>query len=134
RISVTARIVSVNAASTAASTSPPARAGRGTGQARPSRSVGGMDCATYFGTPRGPMKSVDYTASISLNSTRPLRPEDPSLMNALQSLIKTGTKLYLDSVDPEEVAKNLQWGAVGATSNPVIISEIVARGSLDSEI
>lgn len=55
-------------------------------------------------------------------------------MNAIQSLIKTGTKLYLDSVDPVELAKNLEWGAVGATSNPVIISDIIAKGSLDSDI
>lgn len=52
----------------------------------------------------------------------------------MKSLIESGTKLYLDSVDPDEVSKNLAWGAVGATSNPVIISDIVAAGSLDSEI
>ncbi|MCP4941501.1 MAG: transaldolase [Planctomycetaceae bacterium] len=54
--------------------------------------------------------------------------------NALQSLIDTGTKLYLDSVLPEEVDKNLKWGAVGATSNPAIISAIVKQGGLDHEI
>jgi transaldolase len=55
-------------------------------------------------------------------------------MSPIESLIDCGTKLYLDSVDPAELEKNLSWGAVGATSNPAIISEIVARGSLDSEI
>lgn len=55
-------------------------------------------------------------------------------MNSIESLIACGTKLYLDSVDPEELTKNLKWGAVGATSNPAIISEIVSRGSLDNEI
>ncbi|XZE56265.1 transaldolase family protein [Planctomycetaceae bacterium SH139] len=55
-------------------------------------------------------------------------------MSAIQSLIDAGTKLYLDSVDPEEITKNLAWGAVGATSNPAIISEIIARGALDSRI
>ena len=54
--------------------------------------------------------------------------------NALQSLIDTGTKLYLDSVLPEEVDKNLKWGAVGATSNPAIIAAIVKQGGLDHEI
>jgi transaldolase len=52
----------------------------------------------------------------------------------LQSLIDTGTKLYLDSVDPAEVDKNLAYGAVGATSNPAIISSIVADGDLDGRI
>ena len=53
---------------------------------------------------------------------------------SLQSLIDSGTKLYLDSVDPPEVDRNLAFGAVGATSNPAIISEIVKRGSLDDRI
>lgn len=52
----------------------------------------------------------------------------------LQSLTATGTKLYLDSVAPDEVDKNLAWGAVGATSNPAIISGIVKAGGRDSEI
>jgi transaldolase len=53
---------------------------------------------------------------------------------ALQSLIETGTKLYLDSVAPAEVEKNLAYGAVGATSNPAIISKIVKSGDLDDLI
>ncbi|WP_153557139.1 transaldolase family protein [Roseimaritima sediminicola] len=56
------------------------------------------------------------------------------MSKSLQSLVETGTKLYLDSVAPEEVDKNLQWGAVGATSNPAIIAGIVQEGGLDSEI
>ncbi|MDB4730370.1 transaldolase [bacterium] len=56
------------------------------------------------------------------------------MTHALQSLIDTGTKLYLDSVLPDEVDKNLKWGAVGATSNPAIISAIVEQGGLDHEI
>lgn len=56
------------------------------------------------------------------------------MSKALQSLIDTGTKLYLDSVDPAEVQRNLDYGAVGATSNPVIISKIVAAGDLDEMI
>ena len=56
------------------------------------------------------------------------------MTNALQSLIDTGTKLYLDSVAPDEVDKNLAWGAVGATSNPAIISAIVEHGGLDDEL
>lgn len=56
------------------------------------------------------------------------------MTSPLQSLINTGTKLYLDSVLPKEVDKNLAWGAVGATSNPAIISGIVDAGGLDESI
>ena len=53
---------------------------------------------------------------------------------SLRSLIESGTKLYLDSVDPAEVDRNLDFGAVGATSNPAIIADIVKRGGLDATI
>jgi transaldolase len=56
------------------------------------------------------------------------------MSKALQSLIRSGTKLYLDSVAPAEVDKNIAWGAVGATSNPAIISSIVDAGSMDDAI
>ena len=55
-------------------------------------------------------------------------------MSPLQSLIATGTKLYVDSVDPAEVDQALKDGAVGATSNPVIIGGIIAKGGFDGEI
>lgn len=53
---------------------------------------------------------------------------------SLQSLIATGTKLWLDGVDPEQVRKNRALGATGATSNPIIISDIVKTGQLDGVI
>lgn len=56
------------------------------------------------------------------------------MTHSIRSLIECGTKLYLDSVEPLEVDKNLSWGAVGATSNPAIISGIVKAGGLDSQI
>lgn len=52
----------------------------------------------------------------------------------LQSLVATGTKLWLDSVDPQEVAANRAFGATGATSNPIIISDIIKTGRFDEEI
>jgi transaldolase len=59
---------------------------------------------------------------------------DPVMANPIESLIQTGTKLYLDSVEPSEVDQNLNWGAVGATSNPAIIAAIVKAGGMDAEI
>lgn len=56
------------------------------------------------------------------------------MSSALQSLVRCGTKLYLDSVHPDEVDKNLAWGAVGATSNPAIISAIVDQGGMNDAI
>jgi len=53
---------------------------------------------------------------------------------SLKSLIATGTKLWLDSIDPELVKKNYAMGASGATSNPIIISDLIKTGRFDSKI
>jgi transaldolase len=53
---------------------------------------------------------------------------------SLSSLIDTGTKLWLDSVDPDEVQANRKKGATGATSNPIIISDILKTGRYDDEL
>jgi transaldolase len=55
-------------------------------------------------------------------------------MNPLQSLVATGTKLWLDSVDPDEVARNRAWGATGATSNPIIVADIIKTGRFDESL
>jgi transaldolase len=52
-------------------------------------------------------------------------------MTPLESLVASGTKLWLDSVDPEFVTKNWAWGATGATSNPIIVSDIIETGRFD---
>jgi transaldolase len=52
----------------------------------------------------------------------------------LQSLIAAGTKVWLDSVDPNEVRRNREWGATGATSNPIIVADIIKTGQLDDDI
>jgi transaldolase len=53
---------------------------------------------------------------------------------SIQSLIESGTSLYLDSIDPKLVEQNLAWGAVGATSNPIIISGLIRSGRFDDLI
>lgn len=53
---------------------------------------------------------------------------------SLQSLISSGTKLWLDSIDPELVQKNRALGATGATSNPIIISDILKTGRFDDKL
>jgi transaldolase len=55
-------------------------------------------------------------------------------MTPLQSLVAAGTKLWLDSVDPEEIAKNRAFGATGATSNPIIIADLLQTGRFDADI
>lgn len=52
----------------------------------------------------------------------------------LESLVASGTKLWLDSVDPELVTINRALGATGATSNPIIISGLIATGKFDTAI
>src|SRR5437870_4815771 len=53
---------------------------------------------------------------------------------SLKSLIATGTKLWLDSIDPDLVAKNSAIGATGATSNPIIITDLIKSGRFDNEM
>jgi hypothetical protein len=55
-------------------------------------------------------------------------------MTTLQSLVAAGTKLWLDSVDPDEIARNRAFGATGATSNPIIISDLIQTGRFDSDL
>ena len=55
-------------------------------------------------------------------------------MTPLESLVACGTKLWLDSVDPDLVRENLAFGATGATSNPIIISDLIKTGRFDTEI
>src|SRR4051812_37603352 len=53
---------------------------------------------------------------------------------SLQSLIATGTKVWLDSIDPDFVKTNSALGATGATSNPIIIADLIKTGRFDETI
>jgi transaldolase len=55
-------------------------------------------------------------------------------MTPLQSLVACGTKIWLDSVDPDEVERNRANGATGATSNPIIISDLIKTGRFDDSL
>lgn len=55
-------------------------------------------------------------------------------MTPLQSLIASGTKVWLDSIDPELVRLNRALGATGATSNPIIISDLIKTGRFDGQL
>src|SRR4051794_37818010 len=55
-------------------------------------------------------------------------------MTPLESLVASGTKLWLDSVDPDEVQRNLHYGATGATSNPIIVGDLIKTGRFDGEL
>lgn len=52
----------------------------------------------------------------------------------LETLVTCGTKLWLDSIDPDLVVENRKFGATGATSNPIIISDLLKTGRFDSQI
>ena len=53
---------------------------------------------------------------------------------SLASLIATGTKVWLDGVDPNDLKTNRSWGVTGATSNPATVSKIIGRGLFDVRI
>jgi len=52
----------------------------------------------------------------------------------LGSLIESGTKLWLDSIDPDLTVKNRALGATGATSNPIIVSDLINTGRFDNRL
>jgi transaldolase len=52
----------------------------------------------------------------------------------LSTLVSSGTKLWLDHVDPEFIKQSHEYGASGATSNPAIISEVIKSGRFDEEL
>ena len=54
--------------------------------------------------------------------------------NPIESLLATGTKLWLDSIDPDLVRSNRAAGATGATSNPIIVADLMATGRFDADI
>jgi transaldolase len=63
-----------------------------------------------------------------------LKPKEMAMASPLASLVACGTKLWLDSVDPELVKINRAWGATGATSNPIIISDLIKTGRFDGQL
>jgi transaldolase len=56
------------------------------------------------------------------------------MSSSIASLLATGTKLWLDSIDPDLVRSNRAAGATGATSNPIIVSDLLASGRFDRQI
>ena len=56
------------------------------------------------------------------------------MSSPLTGLIESGTKLWLDSVDPDLVVTNRELGATGATSNPIIISDLIKTGRYDDRL
>lgn len=52
----------------------------------------------------------------------------------LQSIVEAGTKLWLDSVDPDLIESNRQWGATGATSNPIIIGDLAKSPRYEDDL
>ena len=55
-------------------------------------------------------------------------------MSPLKSLMECGTKIWLDSIDPDLVQVNFDLGATGATSNPVIVADLLQSGRFDGQM
>lgn len=56
------------------------------------------------------------------------------MSTGIQSLVDIGTKVWLDSIDPDLVKSNRAKGATGATSNPIIISDLINTGRFDERM
>ncbi len=56
------------------------------------------------------------------------------MSDSLRSLIACGTKLWLDSIDPILVLQAKKDGATGATSNPIIVADLLKSGRFDEQI
>lgn len=53
---------------------------------------------------------------------------------SLTALLATGSKIWLDGIAADEIARNRPRGITGATSNPVIVSQIIERGQFERRI
>src|SRR5579872_4788009 len=61
-------------------------------------------------------------------------PKSMERLMSLKSLISTGTKVWLDGVERDQIKSNHALGITGATSNPTIISHIIEKGQFDQRI
>jgi transaldolase len=96
----------------------------------------GRFCPRRVGKPFGIGGYFTIEVIVTDSVDTPSRPAffDEECAMSLQSLIATGTKLWLDSIDPELVETNRALGATGATSNPIIIADIIKTGRFDEHI
>lgn len=69
--------------------------------------------------------------SVGFSPVRFFLVERALMANSLTSLIDSGTKLWLDSIDPNLVVQAKSDGATGATSNPIIVADLLKSGRFD---
>jgi transaldolase len=53
---------------------------------------------------------------------------------SVRSLAGSGSKIWLDSIDPELFDQSIASGVTGATSNPIIIADLLATGRFDGQV
>ncbi|QDU71784.1 transaldolase family protein [Mucisphaera calidilacus] len=56
------------------------------------------------------------------------------MTSPLRSIVDLGTRLWLDSIDPEQIERSKDMGATGATSNPLIIADLIETGRFDDKL
>lgn len=56
------------------------------------------------------------------------------MTQSLISLVESGTRLWLDSIDPDLVVESRKSGATGATSNPIIVADLIRSGRYNDRI
>ncbi len=81
------------------------------------------------------MKVSDLTPPISTGTIAGSKVTTETPMpTPLESLVASGTYLWLDSIDPELIEESRGCGASGATSNPIIIANLIRTGRFDAEL
>lgn len=55
-------------------------------------------------------------------------------MKPIESLIAVGSKVWIDSIDPQLMQRDRALGITGATSNPIIVSDLIQSGLLNREL
>ena len=84
-------------------------------------------------SPETPFAGIPHDCYARYASS-PYKRKVRAMSSPLESLVQTGTKLWLDSVDPDLVQENREFGATGATSNPIIVADLLKSGRFDKEL
>lgn len=56
------------------------------------------------------------------------------MSSSISSLVEMGSKVWIDSIDPDAILRYRKLGATGATSNPVIVSKLIESARFDDKL
>src|SRR5436190_1424777 len=74
------------------------------------------------------------SSTISFTASPTPRHQGYDVAMSLKQLTAAGTKVWSDSVEPQVIKTAVPRGITGATSNPIIIADIIKGGGFDEKI